>query len=386
MSTEQATNVVGYFNANPYSIYLEVNEANIKVELKPNEFIRDREGHYINDPIFEGYVQPKGLSRSTGKKPVAIRFVPRIVQPTRPAHSVTQATGFVRQPDGRVVPVYDQPPETVLKEVAVNKNPVVGMTVEKARKLGIIGKPRLISEDYGLADTTGAPPQGERLPDIKYSIESPPKVRTAAPLTPELMEADQDLGAAEIARRQGLQRTLNQAASTAPAEKFDPGRVRPLQPRAPVALKAPDEPTPIVAGGQPISAKVPAKPVSGAKKGVKAIKQAAQRILPRRRAAVVEEQPEQEEAQPEQETQSETALDQGDDSQSGVIQPLNESVMQPVLETPPAQASGRRFVCAADGKAFGFRSELARHVERKYSPEVAAQLMKPYPPESGEQQ
>lgn len=411
--SERSTTTIGFFNPNPYSIYLEVNEANVKVELKPGEYIRDREGKYINDPIFDDYVQPKGLSRATGNQQLPIRFIPRMVQPaTRPQHAVTQAKEFVRNQDGKVMPVYGTAPGASA-EVAANKNPIMGMTVERARKLGLIGKPRLVSEDYGVSDNTGLPPEGRSLPEMKYSIESQPKIRTAAPITAEMMEADQDLSAEEIARRSSLQRSLNQAASARSGENFDPARVRKIAPRPPVPLKAPDEPTPIEPGAPEQQAQKQQKKVS---KSVKALKQAAKRVLPRKEAEKKEEkratvQPEQppktqirriakpvvdettfpQEVPQENEQDGQVLMEGGDDSgsentdgnesQSGVIQPIESGLPDPVMETPPTQGTGRRFICAADGRSFNYRSELERHVQRKYPKDMAEQLMRPYPPD-----
>ncbi len=66
---------------------------------------------------------------------------------------------------------------------------------------------------------------------------------------------------------------------------------------------------------------------------------------------------------------------------SGIVEPLDETSMAaPVLDAPPQETeSGKRFICAADGKPFSYRSELERHVKRNF-PEMYDQLMAPYPP------
>lgn len=386
-NTTATTNVVGYFNPNSWPIYIEISELNIKCELKPNQYIRDRAGNYINDPVFDDYVQPKGLSKATSDTPVPVNFVPRFVKTVRPAHSVTQASGFVRQPDGTVVPTYAQNPNVTAPEIPANKCPHIGMTVEKARQLGLIGKPRIVPEDYGAADTSGAPSPSKDLPGIKYSIESPPKIQTAAPLTPELMEADERLSPQEVAKRAQLQQSLTRASTATSGENFDPARVRPAGAAvAPVPMKAPQEPTPITA--------IPAKPV--VKKAAPAAATAPapapaappapptphrgieipQRVLPKRVASVIQEPPPEPEVEPE--------------DQSGTIQPIqegDEGMPEPTLEPPPPPAqeqqpedAGKRFICLSDGKSFKYRSELKRYVERKY-PQNAEELLKPYPAE-----
>lgn len=377
------TNVIGYFNPNQYRIYVEISELNLKCELNPGQYIRDRAGNYINDPVFDDYVQPKGLSKSTSPTPVPINWVPRMVKSVRPVHSVTQATGFVRQPDGQVVPSYSAPPQTAQPDAPVNKNPIVGMTVEKARQLGLIGKPRIVPEDYGAAESTGAPTSAKDLPGMKYSIESPPKIRTAAPITPELMEADVRLSPQEAARRASLQQSLNQAAQVAPPEAFDPGQVRPAV-TAPVKMVAPDEPTRL-SPAQPVPRRpAPATPPPATPHTPATLPPSSpaipQRILPKRVAAVVVEPAPEPEPEPVAEEQQD---------QSGFLQPIQEGdggMPDPVLEPPPAAPEvapteeAKRFICLADGKSFKYRSELERYVKRKYAAN-ADELMKPYPAE-----
>ena len=112
-----------------------------------------------------------------------------------------------------------------------------------------------------------------------------------------------------------------------------------------------------------------------------------QRVLPKRRVAAPV-QPEVEIESDAQGQPEETPVVQEDQpiepevpTGSGIVQPLNESTRAaPVIDTPPSETeSGKRFICAADGKPFNFRSELERHVRRNY-PEMYDQLMAPYPP------
>jgi hypothetical protein len=381
---ESTTRVVGYFNPQKYSIFIEISEINLKAELAPNAYIRDRQGRFINDPIFEPYCHPKGLSRATSETPVPVNFVPRFVKSVRPTAAVTQARSFVRQGDGRTVPTYSTRQETP-KETPANKFPITGMSMEAARKAGLVGrKTRLVDENYGADESTGAPLKSEALPEIKYSIESQPRIRTAAPLRPELTEADQDLPPEERSRRLQLQQSLTQASSAPTGDNFDPARVRPLSPSTPVALKAPDEPTAIVA-----EKVTPVAPLAKGKQKVLPIQPtpvAAQKVTPKHRiAAPVEPEPEPEiEAAPE-ETQVEQTeqVEQAQEVEagSGIVQPLDESASQPpVMETPPVdEETGKRFICAADGRPFKHRSELERHVKRNY-PDMLDQLMAPYPP------
>jgi len=55
------------------------------------------------------------------------------------------------------------------------------MSVEEARRRGLIGKPRLVPEDFGASETEGAPVEGAKIPRMRYSMESKPKVAAAQP-------------------------------------------------------------------------------------------------------------------------------------------------------------------------------------------------------------
>lgn len=379
--SQTMTNVVGYFNPQKYPILIEISEINLKVELKPGIYIRNRNGDKINDPIFEDYVNPKGLSKAVSKTPVPIVFAPRVVRSTRPAHAVTQASSFVRRDDGQVIPHYNKPPAEVPTDTDANKNPIVGMTVEKARQLGLIGRPKLVSEDYGVDETTGAPVATDKLPDIKYSIESRPRINTAAPLRPELMEADQDLAPGEKVRRTALQKTISSASvASAATEKFDPARVRPLPATTPVPLRAPDEPTAIVPGAAP--AKKVVKTAAPKRKVAAVVKKKAE-PAPEPEAPVEAEAPVEVIAESSPvEVPAETAPEESPaGAEEGVIQTMDESPADSeVAEAPPTSEPGKRFVCAADGKSFPFRSDLERHVRRKY-PQMEKALMAAYPSE-----
>lgn len=376
---ENMTNVAGYFNPQTYSIFIEISEVNLKTELAPGAYIRDRNNKYINDPIFEPYCHVKGLSRAKSEKPVPIIYVPRFVKPVRQGAAVTQASGFVREPGGRTVPTYPAQRPT-MRETAINKTPITGMTMEAARKMGFVGKPKLIDENYGADETSGAPAKGGSIPPIRYSRETPPRIKTGASLRPELTEADEDLSPEEREHRGQLQRSLQQASATPTGDNFDPARVRPLAPVAPVAMKAPEVPTPITKAPPVQISPLPTK----AKAKVKtATKPAAVKIAPARRVAtpVEPEQPPIEEAQEVEPEDTEKAVGQDSERGNGVVEALDESVQEsPVVQEHAPDEEGKRFICATDGKPFKFRSELERHVRRNY-PEMQDELMAPYPSE-----
>jgi hypothetical protein len=373
----QTTTVIGYFNPQKYSIQIEISEVNLKTELAPGAYVRDRSGRYINDPVFEPYCHTKGLARATGNRPLPILYVPRFVKPERPVTAVTQATGFVRQGDGRTVPTYSKPQEAP-KETAVNKKPYLGMTVEQARKAGYLGRQvRLVPEDFGAEETTGKPPEGT-LPNIAYSLESPPKIKSTNVLPPELTEADEKLSPQEQAQRSQLQTSLAQASAQSP-ENFNPARLRATH--VPPTNVPAVQVQPVTIAPQPVAKPrgrprltptiqpVQTSPVVS----VTPFEEANQTGPAVRVASPVElEAPVEVQEAPAQEPMEEAAG-------SGIVEPLHESNSAPsVPEAPPVTDSGKRFVCAADGKAFPYRSELERYVKRKY-PEMAEEFMKPYP-------
>jgi hypothetical protein len=383
MSEKQAvamTKVVGYFNAQKFPIFIEISEINLKAELAPNAYIRDRNGRYINDPIFEPYCHQRGLSRAIGKEEVPINYVPRFVKIERPPATVTQATGFVRQSDGRTVPTYSAPPQAP-KVSAANKNPVHQMTVEQARKAGLIGRPRLVSEDYGIDETTGAPPKGAALPGIKYSLESAPKIKSSSTLNPELLEATDDLTPEQQAERKRLQATLAQTASQPTADAFNPARVAP-KPTAVALTPEPAEPVQPVQPVTPVEPVRPVEPVTPRAKTKSAVRVAPQQANRRRVAAPVKVEPTPPPVQEaaEDHAQEVTAEIEEIEPGSGIVQPLDDvSLPAPNLDEPAPAEDGKRFICAADGQAFQYRSQLDRHVKRNY-PQMYDELMAPYPP------
>lgn len=374
------TKVVGYFNPHKHPICVEISEINLKVELSQNVFIKDSVGRLINDPIFERYCHAKGLARSFAEQPVPIIMVPRFARRETQPVAVRQATGFVRQ-GGRTVPTFATVHQSPQREVALNKTPYAGMTMDQARKLGLVGKPRLIPEDYGADESsTGAPKNTDQLPDIRYSMESRPKnpaVAAGIPaLRPELSEAGQDLPPEEAAKRTSLAQRLTKAAGTPTGDEFDPATVKAPVPVVPVA--------PATIPAQPPSASAPKTTTARRQRRVAApVRETPQATVP---------QPESQLPAPETAQTAETEESQEEPQGGGVVAPLNEGndeMPPPDLETQETEpqageqpaAEGQNFVCAADGKTFKFRSLLLRHVLRKF-PHMKEDLMKPYPPDS----
>ncbi len=190
----EMTNVKGYFNPNSYRVTVMISEVGLAVELAPQEFILERTSlRKINDPILNRYVG-RLLSVETTDKPVPVIKIPVVTHPVpaNPGYVVGQgkrdATGRWQPPIAASAPPV---PATSASGAPVvsSQGSVMGMTIDEARKRGFIGKQRLVSEDYGAAETDGAPTRGDAIPKIKYSMETvAPMARHSGPLPAELAE------------------------------------------------------------------------------------------------------------------------------------------------------------------------------------------------------
>jgi hypothetical protein len=320
------TKVLGYFNPNPWPIHIMISElGGMSVVLQQKgHYVLSSDGKKINDPILEKHVGANGLAREMAVKEVPINFIPRPVMARQSASPVLEATGFVKGPNGQVLPVLKSNVDIVGSpdELPMNGVPVVGMTREMAEKLKLIKPTRTIAEST-VVDTDGTPAGGERVPHIEYAEDMtpgevrrrnatiapqlPPPPSTAAavvtPLNPELTTPETAEQAETIA-------ALNSAAKENPLGVTDVGK---LVPNLPAETPPPvEEPS----GPVPVQGSVPTVEVQGVYGG----------------------------APP----------------------------------APPAAAPAPRFVCAADGAGFQFRSALERHVRGKY-PAKFDELMAAYP-------
>lgn len=186
-----ATNVVGYFNGNDWPINISSSELGVMITLQPREYLLNSAGQKINDPYFERYLQPRQLSKEVLKSgAVQMVMAPRRINQVEGqavmthAHPVRAVTQFVSDAKGVRRPVI---PQAVAVAVPlINAPSVRGMSVEEARAQGIIGKPRLVPEDFGAEDNANGNPV-THAPMIRHSIESTPKVRMADQLPPELV-------------------------------------------------------------------------------------------------------------------------------------------------------------------------------------------------------
>lgn len=224
------TNIQGYYNGNDWPIMLCISERNLTLQLGPGQHVVDNGGHKINDPILERYVSKNGLSREV------VTFQGDVVPLPMPAPSavtieskarsspVLHATTFKTDKSGQLVPVFAAPPAPPAPApqgtpglMTVNQpgSPVRAFTMDEANKLGLVGKIKPLSEDYGATDTgTGVPAPGNQIPELRIPMEArrvPPK-----PLPPELTQVDERVTPAQAAMARSLQTSLNQAAQSNP--------------------------------------------------------------------------------------------------------------------------------------------------------------------------
>ena len=85
-------------------------------------------------------------------------------------------------------------------------NPVRGLTIEQAKQLRLIKPTKLVPEDFGADESTGAPKSGADIPTIRYATDSV-RGRKPAPLPAELAQPATPQQQAII---QSLERAANQ--------------------------------------------------------------------------------------------------------------------------------------------------------------------------------
>lgn len=337
LSEPKLTSTVGFYNGNKWPIHLVISELNITLHLKPGEYILDTQGRKINDSFFDKYTRPLQLSKEVAKNgQVPLIAIPKVVANPgpRPAHSVTAVTRFT---DDRK-PIMPTPPPTP-PQLAVNTPTHKGMSVDEARRLGLIGKPREVPEDYGITDTSGRPVDVHQAPPIRYAMESQPRVRTSGELPSELTQIDEKIedpnqraaraqlvgGLAKAATSNVESPTgfMNQATVHTPAQQIvapsgqpAASAPQPVEESAEEPLPAPNIFAPSQVGGTP-------DPLAAARK----------------------------------------------------------AASQPPAQAPtkaPAPKNLKPFVCNVDGKDFKYRSQLETYAKRKYPDQVEA-ILAPYP-------
>lgn len=334
-ATVPTTNVVGYYNGNKWPMQLVISKLSITLFLQPGEYVLDRQGRKINDPFFELYANNKQLHREMSDKPVPVIRVPVAtmnVAPRSDGLSVHAVTEFTQDKHGVRQPVMPKPRD--IPEQAINKPSVVAMSMDEARRAGLIKKPREVPENYGVTDTDGTPPRLSDVPMIKYAIDSS-MTKRPADLPKELLQMPSEIAT----QRQPLLAQLKKAETTNAQLDSETGFMNTIVRTAPPNA-------PVVAG----------KPA--------AITESA----PLPEVAVVAEVV----------PLPEPELDEVPEGGSLPPVPTDETPPVPPDEAAPAPETDQPFVCSICHIERKFRSQLKQHAESKHPDQVDA-IMAPYP-------
>lgn len=327
------TKTIGYYNGNRWPIQLVISKLNITLTLEPGKYILDRQQRKINDPYFEVFANNKQLHREIGTKEVPIIAIPEVAgvaAPSAQTNPVRAVTEWTRDSRGLRQPVLSEPapaalPQAVVASASASVRP---MSMEEARRQGLVRKVREVPEDYGVNDTTGLPPSG--IPKMRYSID--PGVNKQAPPLPKEMLAlpkDDPNNATRMQLVAGLSKS-----STTPAP--EDASANPFSNTA--VVNAPPD-SPIVAGTP-----------------------AAQPVM------------ESEEALPEpsNEPDIEPMLAAPDlEEEKPAAPPAPPVPLRPVTQS-------NRFVCLACGAPHKWRSQLVKHAKQAH-PARLAEIMAHYP-------
>lgn len=383
------TNVKGYFNPNPYRVNVTVSELNISFPLEPQQFIKIRNtGQKVNDPIFDRFVGAKMLSPELADRPVLVVKIPTVAAPVavHPGYVVGQghkdATGKWVPPSAASQPAGAAAGAAAAIAAGPESRPIVasnpsikGMSMEEARRQGYIGKQRLVSEDYGAAESDGAPTRGDNIPPIKYSMEAPaPRARhgelpkeiveavraDVAPVVKQLADAARNNPEKADLSRKAAEEATRQQMGTTGVTMF---RRAAQQVRA--AAKA------IVSQPKPASAAPVAAPVAVTAPVPKPRGKAVAVVVAGRKVADVLPAPPMEElGDPAQES---PLVGGADDLPAPNLEEQEPPVAaEPVSAAPVKQvkktaAQAKQYICPACGKGYPFRSYLVRHVQRTHA-------------------
>lgn len=329
------TNVVGYYNGNRWPIQIVASKFNITLTLKPGEYILDRAGRKINDPYFEVFVQNKQLHREVSETGVPSITVPEVVAPSTQAHQgnpVRAVTQWTRDARGIRQPVLTQPqpvlptPTLPAAVVASASESVTPMSMEEARKRGLVRKTRDVPEDYGVNDTTGLPPGN--IPKMRYALD-PSMNKPATPLPREMLALPKDDPNRQT--RAQLVSNLAQGVRTPPPEEAS------VSPFANTAVVNAPPNSPIVAGAPITESNLP-----------EAVEEPLTEALP----------------------QPQEVPEAGQPAVAIPARPVAPP-MRPV--TPKDQ-----YVCMACAAPFKFRSQLYNHAKAKHADRLNA-IMAAYP-------
>jgi len=161
------TQVVGYFNGNPWPVHISISALGISIHLDQRGEYVTSNGQKVNDPILDQYAGPGQLSRELSKTPVpVIRIIPVSVSAPNQQHSVHGTQTLDKNKEGIVIkpimtPVVDPTASVPLPSSA----PVVGMTMEAARRMRLV-RQTVDPGESNVVDTFGNPADSKSIPTI----------------------------------------------------------------------------------------------------------------------------------------------------------------------------------------------------------------------------
>lgn len=166
--TADSTDVSGYFNQNNWPVNISVSALGRTFVVPPGAFLADSEGRKINDPLFEEYVGEMQLSREwSGNLVIINRVAPASVTPPSTNSSpVSEASSFKRDRLGNVSGATIRPAQA--SPPGNRTSPVIGMTIDAARRAGLI-RPTAVPNEDAPEDGAGAPLHGAQLPTIDFA-------------------------------------------------------------------------------------------------------------------------------------------------------------------------------------------------------------------------
>lgn len=384
----QTTLVKGYFNPNPYRVNVSISELNISFPLEPQQFVKVRgTGQKVNDPIFDRFVGAKMLSPELSDKPVPVIRIPVVAPaaPVQPGYVVGQGhkdkTGKWVPPVAAAQPAPPAPASPDARPVVANHPSIKGMSIEEARRLGFIGKQRIVDENYGAAETDGVPQQGANIPPIKYSIEAPaPRARQSGELPKELVEGVrpdvapviQQLASAAQANPESPDLS-RKAAENATREQMGEKGVKMFKQAVKTVKAAAKAVVPASAAPAPAPARTVAAPVPPPKPApVKAVAAPV-----KRKVADVLPPPPVEELGESAEALSPLVGGADDDLPQPNLEaaapapapapaPVSEAVPVEPKPTKEDREDGKGYKCGACGKDFPYKSYYVRHIQRAH--------------------
>jgi len=358
----QTTNVVGYFNSNPWPVHIAISALGISLHI-PNrgEYVKDVEGNKVNDPILEQYVGRGQLPRETSSTPLPVRlFVRPVANPETRTSSIHAASAFVQTPSG-VQPVILKPRDE-MPQLPENRASCVGMSMEQARRLKLV-RPMVDPRTQAPKDTDGQPSPGELLPTLEDA--------TPRDMRPKEYQA---WVAAQRAQGKPVTPTVVPVNVPPPTARLEANLEREPEDDLPPTEDELDRPTDDV---EVVELVVPAAAVIESPEQVvmqQALVEAAsnKEVMHDAVAAALGSLPRV--ATPVAPTPVVPVV-QPPDPEANLPRP-NLAAPAPEAQTPPAQRP--KFVCLVDGKSFDYRSQLEAHAKRKH-PTRVEEIMAPYP-------